>query len=133
MAYEEVLSILDQALLDFGATKQAEEMKTLLQAVFSAIERHIDADDVPGLHSRLPRIVSLYSSQPDWYLLESLIARVVDSASTGCIAGVPHGVSTSSAALEPLVLTSCSRWSRRLTVNSEILDVSIFLKPSAWP
>jgi hypothetical protein len=131
MAHEEVLSILDQALLDFDATKRDESIKNLLQAVFTAIEWHIDADDVPGLRSRLPRIVSLYSTQPDWYLLESLIARAIDSASTACIDGVPHGDSTSSA-LEPLVLASCSRWSRRLTVNSESLDVSIFLKLPEW-
>ncbi|KAF8271677.1 ribosome 60S biogenesis N-terminal-domain-containing protein [Lactarius quietus] len=131
MAHEEVLSILDQALLDFEATNGDEGIKNLLQAVFSAIEHHIDADDVPGLRSRLPRMVSLYSAQPDWYLLESLIARAIDSASTACIDGVPHGSSTESA-LEPLVLTSCSCWSRRLTIKSESLDISIFLKLPKW-
>lgn len=131
MAHEEVLSILDQALLGFDATKGDEGIKNLLQAVFSAIERHIAADDVPGLRSRLPQFMSLYSAQPDWYLLESLIARAMDSASTACIDGVPRGVSASST-LEPLVLTSCSRWSTRLTVNGESLDISIFLKLPGW-
>ncbi|KAI9466647.1 ribosome 60S biogenesis N-terminal-domain-containing protein [Lactarius psammicola] len=131
MAHEEVLSVLDRALLDFDTTEGEEGIKNLLQAAFSAIERHIDADDVPGLRSRLPQLASLYSAQPDWYLLEGLIARVIDSASTACIDGVPHGVSASSA-LEPLVLTSCSRWSRRLKVKSESLDVSIFLKLPEW-
>ena len=131
MAHEEVLSVLDQALLDFDATKGDEGIQNLLQAAFSAIERHIDADDVPGLRSRLPQLVSLYSAQPNWHLLESLIARAINSASTACVDGVPHGVNASSA-LEPLVLTSCSRWSRRLTVKSERLDVSIFLKLPEW-
>lgn len=131
MAHEEVLSILDQALLDFDAARGDESIKNLLQAVFTAIEWHIDADDVPGLRSRLPRMVSLYSTQPDWHLLESSIARAIDSASTACIDGVPHSDSTSHA-LEPLVLTSCSRWSRRLTVKSDSLDVSIFFKLPEW-
>lgn len=130
MAHEEVLSILDQALLDFGTTKGDEGIKDLLQAVFSAIEQHIDADDVPGLCLRLPQIVSLFSTQPDWYLLESLISRAIDSASTGYIDGLPHGVTSST--LEPLVLASCSRWSRRLTFDSESLDVSIYLKLPEW-
>ncbi|KAH9180077.1 ribosome 60S biogenesis N-terminal-domain-containing protein [Lactarius sanguifluus] len=111
MAHEEVHSVLDQALLDFDATDGDEGIKKLLQAVFSAMERHIDADDVPGLRSRLPQFMSLYSTQPDWYMLESLIARAVDSASTACID-------------EPLVLTSCSR--------CESLDVGTFLKPAEW-
>lgn len=131
MAHEEVLSILDQALLDFDATRGAENVKNLLQAVFTAIERHINAIDVPDLRSRLPRLVSLYSAQSDWYLLGSLIARAIDSASTACIDGVPHGDSTLSA-LEPLVLTSCSRWSKRLTVEIGSLDASIFLKLPEW-
>ena len=131
MAHEEVLSILDQALVDFDAARGDESIKNLLQAVFTAIERHIDVDDVPELRSRLPRMVSLYSAQPDWHLLESLIARTIDSASAACIDGVPHSNSTSPA-LEPLVLTSCSRWSRRLTVKCDRLDVSIFLKLPEW-
>jgi hypothetical protein len=131
MAPEEVLSILDQAILDFDATRGDESIKNILQAVFTAIKQHIDADDVPGLRSRLPRLVSLYSTQPDWYLLEGLIARAIDSASTACIDGVPHGDSTSSAR-EPLILMSCSHWSRRLTVKSERLDVGIFLKLPEW-
>ncbi|KAH9007194.1 ribosome 60S biogenesis N-terminal-domain-containing protein [Lactarius hatsudake] len=131
MAHEEVLSVLDQALLDFDATAGDEGIKKLLQAVFSAMERHIDADDVPGLRSRLPQFMSLYSTQPDWYMLESLIARAVDSASTACIDGVPYGINASSA-LEPIVLTSCSRWSRRLTIKSESLDVGIFLELPEW-
>ncbi|KAI9448397.1 ribosome 60S biogenesis N-terminal-domain-containing protein [Lactarius indigo] len=131
MTHEEVLSVLDQALLDFDATMGNEGIKNLLQAVFSAIERHIDTDDVPGLRSRLPQFVSLYSAQPDWHLLESLITRAINSASPAWIDGVPHSVNASSA-LEPLVLTSCSRWSRRLTVESESLDVSMFLKLPEW-
>ena len=131
MAHEEVLSILDQALLDFDAAGGDESIKNLLQAVFIAIERHVDVDDVPGLRSRLPRMVSLYSTQPNWNLLESLIARVIDSASTAYIDGIPHS-DCNSPALEPLVLTSCSRWSRRLTVKCDSLDVSIFLKLPEW-
>ena len=131
MAHEEVLSILDQALLDFDTTRGAEDIKNLLQAVFTAIEGHINANDVPDLRSRLPRLVSLFSAQPDWYLLESLISRAIDSASTACIDGVSYGDSTSSA-LETLVLTSCSRWSRRLTVKSEGLDASIFFELPEW-
>jgi hypothetical protein len=130
MTHEEVLSILDQALLDFDAARD-ESIKNLLQAVFAAIEQHADADDVPGLHSRLPRMVALYSTQPDWHLLEILISRAIDSASMACIDGVPHSDSTSPA-LELLVLTSCSRWSRRLKVKSYSLDVNIFLKLPEW-
>jgi hypothetical protein len=130
MAHEEVLSILDQALLDFDAARD-ESIKNILQAVFTAIERHADADDVPGLRSRLPRMVTLYSTQPDWHLLENLIARAIDSASTACIDGVPHRDSASPA-IEPLVLISCSRWSRRLTIKGDSLDISIFLKLPEW-
>ncbi len=131
MVHEEVLSILDKALLDFDATKGHEGIKNLLQAVFSAIEQHFDADDVPGVYSRIPQLMYLYSVQPDWYILESLIARATDSAFTACIDGMPHGISASPA-LEQLVLTSCSRWSRRLTVQSESLDIGIILKHSDW-
>lgn len=133
MAHEEVLSILDQALQDFSAIEKEERIRDVLQAVFLAVEQHVNATagDVPGLRSRLPQLVSLYSVQPNWDLLESLIARAVDSAFVAWIDGVPTGVSNSSA-LGALVATSCSRWSKRVEFRSEGLDVSVFLNRPKW-
>lgn len=133
MAHEEVLSILDQALQDFSAIEREEGIRKVVQAVFLAVEKHVDATagDVPGLRSRLPQLVSLYSVQPNWDLLESLIARAVDSAFVAWIDGVPAGASNSSA-LEALVVTSCSRWSKRAEFRSEKLDVSVFLNRPNW-
>lgn len=134
MAHEEVLSILDRTLRDFKAIGNEEGIRKVLQAVFLAIEQHVNATagDVPGLRSRLPQLVSLYSVQPSWYLLESLIARAVDSAFIPWIDGVPVGASNSSGNLESLVVTSCSRWSKRAEFKSEGLDVSVFLNRSKW-
>ncbi|KAI0301899.1 transcriptional repressor TCF25-domain-containing protein [Multifurca ochricompacta] len=132
MACEEVLSILDQALLDFRAIEKGEGIKDVLQAVFSAIDQYINTDgDIPGFRSRLPQLVSLYSAQPDWPLLEGLITRAVDSALTAWIDGVPHDASVSSA-LEPLVLKSCSRWSKRLELRDEGFDSSVFFERPEW-
>ena len=132
MTHEEVLSTVDRALLDFNAIEKEEAIKGVLQAAFLAIERHIDATgDVPGLRSRLPQLVALYSSQPNLSLLESLIARTVDSAFTPCIDGVPAGGRASST-LQPLVLTACTRWSRRLELRGEDFDIDIFLERPEW-
>lgn len=132
MAHEEVLSILDQALQDFGAIEK-EGIRKVLQAVFLAIEQHAktSSGDIPGLRSRLPQLVSLYSVQPNWSLLESLIARAVDSASIAWINGVPSGA-TNSSTLESLVVSSCSRWSKRVEFRGEKLDVSVFLNRPKW-
>jgi hypothetical protein len=134
MAHEEVLSILDRILQDVKAIEKEEGIWNVLQAVFLAIEQHVNAttDDVPGLRSRLPQLVSLYSVQPNCDLLESLIARAVDSAFVAWIDGVPAGASNSSGNLESLVVTSCSRWSKRAEFRSEGLDVSAFLNRSKW-
>jgi hypothetical protein len=134
MAHEEVLSILDRTLQDFKAIEQEEGIRKVLQAVFIAIEQHVyaTAGDVPGLRSRLPQLVSLYSVQPNWDRLEGLIARAVDSAFIAWIDGVPAGVSSSSGNLESLVVASCSRWSKRAEFRSEGLDVSVFLNRSKW-
>ncbi|KAH9963282.1 ribosome 60S biogenesis N-terminal-domain-containing protein [Russula dissimulans] len=133
MTHEGVLSILDQALLDFRAIGKEEGTCDVLQAVFLAVERHVNSttDDVPGLRSRLPQLASLYSVQPNWTLLECLIARAVESAFTAWIDGVPSGGSNSST-LDTLVLTSCSRWSKRFEFISEGLDVSSFLNRPEW-
>jgi hypothetical protein len=134
MAHEEVLSILDRTLQDFKAIENEEGIRKVLQAVFSAIEQHINAtaNDVPGLRSRLPRLVSLYSVQLNWDRLESLIARAVESTFISGIDGVPAGASNSSSNLESLVVTSCSRWLKRAEFRSEGLDVSVFLNRSKW-
>lgn len=133
MAHEEVLSILDRTLQDFNVIEKEEGIRKVLQAVFLAIEQHINATagDLPGLRSRLPQLVSLYSVQPNWDLLEGLIARAVDSAVITWIDGVPAGASNSSD-LKSLVAASCSRWSKRAEFRSEELDVSVFLKRSKW-
>jgi nucleolar pre-ribosomal-associated protein 1 len=133
MAHEEVLSILDQALQDFSAIEKEEGIREVLRAVFLAIEQHVNATagDVPGLRSRLPQLVSLYSVQPNWGLLESLIARAVDSTFVAGIDGVPAGASNSSA-LGSFVVTSCSRWSKRVEFRSEGLDISVFLNRPKW-
>ena len=132
MAHEEVLSILDQVLQDLSAIEK-EDIRKVSQAVFLAIERHVNASagDVPGLRLRLPQLVSLYSVQQNWDLLESLIARAVDSASIAWINGVSAGASNSST-LESLVDTSCSRWSNRVEFRGEGLDVSVFLNRPKW-
>ena len=132
MAHEEVLSILDQVLQDLSAIEK-EDIRKVSQAVFLAIERHVNASagDVPGLRLRLPQLVSLYSVQQNWDLLESLIARAVDSASIAWINGVSAGASNSST-LESLVVTSCSRWSNRVEFRGEGLDVSVFLNRPKW-
>ena len=132
MAHEEVLSILDQVLQDLSAIEK-EDIRKVSQAVFLAIERHVNATagDVPGLRLRLPQLVSLYSVQQNWDLLESLIARAVDSASIAWINGVSAGASNSST-LESLVVTSCSRWSNRVEFRGEGLDVSVFLNRPKW-
>ncbi|KAI0254170.1 ribosome 60S biogenesis N-terminal-domain-containing protein [Lactifluus subvellereus] len=131
MTHEEVLSIVDRVLLDSNAIEKEEGIKGVLQAAFLAIERHINSTgDVPGLRSRLPQLVALYSSQPKLSLLESLIARTVDSAFIPCIDGVPAGGRVSST-LQPLVLTACTRWPRRLEL-SEDFDLDIFLKRPEW-
>ena len=134
MAHDEVLSILDRTLQDFKAIEKEEGIRKVLQAVFLSIEQHVNATagDVPGLRSRLPQLVSLYSVQPNWVLLESLIARAVDSASIAWIDGVPAGTSNSPGNLESLVVTSCSRWLKRAEIRSEVLDVSVFLNRSEW-
>jgi hypothetical protein len=134
MAHEDVLSILDWTLQDFKAVEKEEGIRKVLQAVFLAIEQHVNATagDVPGLRSRLPRLVSLYFVQSNWGLLESLIARAVDSAFIAWIDGVPAGASNSSGNLESLVVTFCSRWSKRAEFRSEGLDVSVFLNQSNW-
>lgn len=133
MAHEEVLSIFNQVLQDFSAIEREEGIRKVLQAVFLAIEQHVNvtAGDIPGLRSRLPQLVSLYSVQPNWGLLESLIARAVGSAFVAWIDGVPAGASDSSA-LESLVTASCSRWSKRVEFRSEGLDVSVFLNRPKW-
>lgn len=130
---QEVLFILDQVLLNFSSIKN-EGIRDALQAVFLAIERRFNATggDVPGLRSRLPQLVSLYSMQQNWTLLEGLIARAVDSTSIAWIDGVPPAGDSNLSAVESLVLTSCSRWSKRLEFKSEGLDVSIFLKRPEW-
>ncbi len=132
MAYEEVLSVLDQALLDLGFIEE-EGILNLLRTVFLAIERHVNAtaDDVPGLRLRLPQLLSLYSQQPNWVLLERLIARAVDSAFTAWIDGIRGGDGISSA-LQPFILTSFSRWSNRLEYRNEGLDIAVFLKCPEW-
>ena len=134
MAHEEVLSILDRTLQDLKAIEKEEGIRKVLQAVFLAIEQHVNATagDVPGLHSRLPQLVSLYSVQPNWDLLESLIARAVDSAFIAWIDGVPAGAGNSFDNLESLVVTSCSRWSKRAEFRGEGLDVSVFLNRPKW-
>jgi hypothetical protein len=133
MAHEEVLSILDQALQDFSAIEKEEGIRKVLQAVFLAVEQHVNATagDLPGLRLRLPQLVSLYSVQPNWDLLESLIARAVDSAFVAWIDGIPAGASNSSA-IEALVVTSCSRWSKRVEFRSEGLNVSVFFNRPKW-
>src|SRR5882757_146118 len=134
MAHEEVLSILDRTLQDFKVIQKEEGIRKVLQTAFLAIEQQVNATtgDVPGLRSRLPQLVSLYSVQPNWDLLESLIARAVDSAFIAWIDGVPASASNSSGNLESLVVTSCSRWSKRAEFRSERLDVSVFLNRSEW-
>jgi hypothetical protein len=134
MALEEVLSILDWILRDFKAIEKEEGIRKVLQVVFLSIEQHVNATagDVPGLRSRLSRLASLYSVQPSWDLLESLIARAVDSAVIAWIDGVSAGASNSSGSLESLVVASCSRWSKRAEFRSEGLDVSFFLNRSKW-
>lgn len=134
MVHEEVLSILDRTLQDFKVIEKEEGIREVLQTVFLAVERHVNvtANDVPGLRSRLPQLVSLYSVQPSWDLLESLIARAVDSAFIPWIDGVPAGASNPSGNLESLVITSRSRWSKRAEFRSEGLDVSVFLNRSKW-
>jgi hypothetical protein len=133
MAHEQVLSILDQALFDFNAMENGEGTLDVLRGVLSTIERNVNAtaDDVPGLRSRLPQLLSLYSVKQDWTLLEHLIAGALDSVFTAWIDGVPAGASISPT-LEPLVLTSCSRWSKRSGCGSAGLDVSVFLKRPEW-
>jgi hypothetical protein len=126
MAPEEVLSILDRALLHFNSFEKDEDIKDVLQTVFWTIERHINiTTDIPGFCSRLPQLVALYSVQSDLSLLESLIARAIDSVFTPCIDDVPS-------TLQPLVLTARSRWSRRLGFVGEGIDVAVFLKRSEW-
>lgn len=134
MGHEEVLSILDRILQDFKAIEKEKGIREVLQAVFLTIEQHVNATarDVPGLRSRLPRLMSLYSVQPNWGLLESLIARAVDSAFTAWIDGVPTGANESSGNLESLIVTSRSRWLKRAEFRSEGLDVSVFLNRSKW-
>jgi hypothetical protein len=133
MAHEQVLSILDRALFDFNAMENREDTLDVLRAVLLTIERNVDAaaDDVPGLRSRLPQLLSLYSVKQDWTLLERLIARALESVSTAWIDGVPAGDSISPT-LESLVLTSCSRWSKRSECGSAGLDVSVFLERPEW-
>jgi hypothetical protein len=134
MAHEDVLSILDRTLQDFKAIEKEEGIRKVLQEVLLAIEQHVNAtaDDVRGLRSRLPQLMSLYFVQPNWDLLESLIARALDSAFVAWIDGVPAGASNSSGNLESLIVTSCSRWSKRAEFRSEGLDVSVFLDRSKW-
>lgn len=129
MAHEEVLSILDQAILDLSAIDQED----VLRAVLLTIERQVDTttDDVSGLRSRLPQLLSLYSAQPSWTLLERIVARAVDSACTARIDGIPTGANNS-LTLESLVVASCSRWAKRVDCKGEDLDVSIFLKRPEW-
>jgi hypothetical protein len=133
MAHEQVLSILDQALLYSNAMENGEGTFDVLRAVLLAIERNVNAtaDDVPGLRSRLPQLLSLYSVKQDWTLLECLIARALDSVFTAWIDGVPADAGISST-LASLVLTSCSRWSKRSECRNESLDVSIFFERSEW-
>lgn len=133
MVHEQVLSILDQALFDFNAMENGEGTLDVLRAVLLTIERNANAtaDDIPGLRSRLPQLLSLYSVEQDWTLLERLIARALDSVSAAWIDGVPAGASISPT-LESLVLTSCSRWSKRSECGSAGLDVSVFLKRPGW-
>ena len=131
MAHEEVLSILDQAILDLSTIDQ-EDVLDVLRAVFLTIERQVDitTDGVSGLRSRLPQLLSLYSAQPSWTLLERLIARAVYSACTARIDGIPTGANNSPT-LESLVVASCSHWAKR-DCKGEDLDVSIFLKRPEW-
>ena len=132
MAHEEVLSILDQAILDLSAMDK-EDVLDVLRTVLLTIERHVDTttDDVPGLRSRLPQLLSLYSAQPSWTLLERLIARALDSACTAWIDGIPTGVNNSPT-LESLVVASCSRWAKRVECKGEDLDITVFLKRPEW-
>jgi hypothetical protein len=127
-----VLSILDQAILDLGAIDKEDDLD-VLRAVLLTIERHVDAttDDVPGLRSRLPQLLSLYSAQPSWTLLERLIARAVDSACTAWIDGIPTGANDAPT-LESLVVASCSRWAKRVESKGEDLDISVSLKRPEW-
>jgi len=132
MAHEEVLAILDQAILDLS-TMDNEGVLDVLRAVLLTIERQVDSttDDIPGLRSRLPQLLRLYSAQPSWTLLERLIARAVDSACTAWIDGIPTGANNS-LTLESLVVASCSRWAKRVECKGENLDISIFLKRPEW-
>jgi len=134
MAHEEVLSILDQVLQDFSAIEKEEGIRKVLQAVFLAVKQHVNntPGGVPGLRSRLPQLVSLYCVQPNWDLLENLIARAIDSAFIAWIDGVPADGSNSSGNLESLVVTCCSRWSNRAEFRSEGLGVSVFLNRPKW-
>ena len=133
MTHEQILSILDQALLDFSAMDNRGDTLDVLRAVLLTIERNVNAtgDDVPGLHSRLPQLLSLYSMKLDWTLLERLIAGALDSVSTAWIDGTPAGASIPST-LESLVVTSCSRWSKHLECGSDGLDVSVFFNRPEW-
>ena len=132
MAHEEVLSILDQAILDLSAIDQ-EDVLDVLRTALLTIERQVDTttDKFSGLHSRLPQLLSLYSAQPSWSLLERLIATTVDSACTTRIDGTTIGANNT-LTLESLVVASCSRWAKRVDVKGEDLDVSIFLKRPEW-
>ncbi|KAI9512767.1 ribosome 60S biogenesis N-terminal-domain-containing protein [Russula earlei] len=134
MTHEEVLSILDNALLDFYAIGKEEGILDVLHAVLFVVERHANAiaGDIPGLRSRLAQLVSLYSVQPTWALLESLITRAVDSAFIAWIDGLPPACAITSSALDSLVLMSCSRWSKRSQFRSEGLDISVFLQRPEW-
>jgi hypothetical protein len=131
MAFEEIMSLLDRALLNFNVIEKGEGIKAVLQTVLKTIERNVNPTfDMSGFLSRLPQLVALYSAQPNLTRLESLIARVIDFACTPCIDGVPaDGVPST---LQPLVLTACSRWPRRLGFTGEGIDIAVFLKRPEW-
>ncbi|KAI0269360.1 ribosome 60S biogenesis N-terminal-domain-containing protein [Gloeopeniophorella convolvens] len=130
MTPDELLSILDHALQDSSATENGAGVKDVIQSTFSAIERYIATNgEVPGLRQRLPQLVTLYSAQPDWALLETLIAKEIESALPSCIDGLNVGIPSDLAAL---VSVSSSRWSKRSVLHLEGLDVSVFLQRPTW-
>jgi hypothetical protein len=132
MTLEEILSLLDRALLNFSVVEKDEGIKDVLQTVFKIIEQHVNPiTHMPGFLLRLPQLVALFSTQPNLTQLESLIARAIDFACTPCIDGIPADDGVPST-LQPLVLTACSRWSRRLGFTGDGIDIAAFLKRPEW-
>jgi hypothetical protein len=127
MTPEEVLSVLDRALHNFNSTEKDDGINDVFQTIFRTIDRHVDATAyVSGFRSRLPQLIPLYSAQPNSSLLERLIARVTDFAFT------PWVDDGSLSSLQPLVLMTCSRWSRRSGFIGEGIDLAVFLRRPEW-